>query len=332
MSNIENASDSEVFILKKDENDDFVDLMITCFSEGLERERVNVNEIAKIMKKINKPIFRLIMKIMKVKMFNYGIKIENKLVSALTLSIEKKTATIGNVMTHPDYRRRGFARKLFQRAMNDAEGFDLEKVTLDVHAQNHGAIKLYESEGFKKYYHVGKAEFNLSEKELHSDDNSVDLKEISKIDKDYFDELLDYCYTQEMLKERNRKKMAKDYIPSRFIKFLAGKVGGQKLFFYGLYSNKENQLKGYMNANTSKIEEGINLSSPLVKTHDIDFIISALPKIAELVDKESKYLRIKFSMHRKGLQNNLLKVGFEMKDESLYMRRKLKLQDKDKNE
>ncbi|MGC9779441.1 MAG: GNAT family N-acetyltransferase [Candidatus Heimdallarchaeota archaeon] len=212
-------TEPDIFILKKEENNDFVNLMITCFSEGLERDRVNIDEIAKIMRKLNKPIYRLIMKIVKVKMINYGIRIENKLVSALTLSIEKSTATIGNVMTHPDYRRKGYARKLFQRAMNDANKFDLEKVTLDVHAQNHGAIKLYESEGFEKYYHTGKAEFNLSEKELYSDDNSVDLREINKIDKNYFDELLDYCFTQEMLKERNRKKMAKDFIPSRFIKF-----------------------------------------------------------------------------------------------------------------
>ncbi|MGC9779440.1 MAG: hypothetical protein HZR80_09385 [Candidatus Heimdallarchaeota archaeon] len=87
-----------------------------------------------------------------------------------------------------------------------------------------------------------------------------------------------------------------------------------------------------MSASTSRIDEGISLSSPLVKSHDINFVTSALPRLVELIDKNSKYLKIRFSMHRKGLLDNLLNVGFELKDESLYMHKKLKIQDKNKNE
>ena len=82
MSKADDVQDTEIMILKRNESDEFTDLLMLCFSEGLERDRINLVEIEKLMKKINKPIYRFIMKMMKVKMFNYGIKRDGKLVSA----------------------------------------------------------------------------------------------------------------------------------------------------------------------------------------------------------------------------------------------------------
>ncbi|MBK5114081.1 MAG: GNAT family N-acetyltransferase [Candidatus Heimdallarchaeota archaeon] len=318
MSKTNNIQDSEIIILKRDESDEFIDLLLLCFGEGLERDRVNLVEIGKLMKKINKPFYRFLMKMMKVEMTNYGIKRDGKLVSALTLSTEKKTGTIGNVMTHPDYRRKGYAKKLFRKAVADGKKLGLNKITLDVHAQNTGAIKLYENEGFQRFYHTGKLKFDLSQNKISTND-SVILKEINNIDFEFYDSLLDVCYPQKMLEQRDRNKMAKDYIPNRFIRFLVTKVAGQKIYFYSLYKNGDKNTRGYVSAATSRIEEGLSISSPLVKNEDIDLVLPAISKLTTMITNDTNYLKLNLSMHRKALFDELIKSGFELTDESIYM-------------
>jgi RimJ/RimL family protein N-acetyltransferase len=318
MSKADNIQDSEIVILKRDESDEFIDLLMLCFGEGLERDRVNLVEIGKIMKKINKPIYRFMMKMMKVEMTNYGIKHDGKLVSALTLSTEKKTGSIGNVMTHTDYRRKGLAKKLFRKAVADGKKFGLNKISLDVHAQNTGAIKLYENEGFQKFYHTGKLKFDLSQNKISTSD-SVILKEISKIDFEFYDSLLDICYPQQLLEQRDRNKMAKEYIPNRFIRFLVSKAAGQKVYFYSLYKNGDKNTRGYLSASTSRIEEGLSISTPLVKNEDIDLVIPAISKLTTMIVNDTNYLKLNLSLHRKALIDEMLKSGFELTNESLYM-------------
>ena len=318
MSKTDNIQDPEIVILKRDDSDEFIELLMLCFGEGLERDRVNIAEVGKLMKKINKPIFRFIMKIMKVEMINYAIKRDGKIVSALSLSTEKKEGTIGNVMTHPDYRRQGLAKKIFRKAVSDGKKLGLDKITLDVHAQNTGAIKLYENEGFNRFYHTGKLMFDLSQNEISSND-SVVLKEISKINLEFYDSLLDVCFPQKMLENRDRNKMAKDYIPNRFIKFIAEKAAGQKLYFYSLCKNTDNKTRGYLSASISKIEDGLSISTPLVRNEDIDLVIPAISKLTTLITMDTNYLKLNLSMHRKALIDELLKAGFELTNESLYM-------------
>jgi ribosomal-protein-alanine N-acetyltransferase len=50
-----------------------------------------------------------------------------------------------NVAVHPEYRRRGTAKKLIESVLNDCDVFFLE-----VRVSNIPAIKLYEKYGFKK--------------------------------------------------------------------------------------------------------------------------------------------------------------------------------------
>ncbi|NPE09734.1 MAG: hypothetical protein GNW80_15740, partial [Asgard group archaeon] len=67
MLKADTVQDSEIVLLKRNDSDEFVDLLMLCFGDGLERDRVNLAEVGKLMKKINKPIYRLIMKLMNVK-------------------------------------------------------------------------------------------------------------------------------------------------------------------------------------------------------------------------------------------------------------------------
>ncbi len=59
--------------------------------------------------------------------------------------------TIGNVATHPDYQRRGLARKLVTRAMKHARSLGAKICTLDVRATATPAYNLYRSLGFVHY-------------------------------------------------------------------------------------------------------------------------------------------------------------------------------------
>jgi ribosomal protein S18 acetylase RimI-like enzyme len=55
---------------------------------------------------------------------------------------------IVNVAVHPDYRRRGIARQLTERALEHIHGRHVKRVCLHVRADNPQAINLYQSLGF----------------------------------------------------------------------------------------------------------------------------------------------------------------------------------------
>lgn len=58
---------------------------------------------------------------------------------------------IANVAVHPDYRRRGIARILTERAMQHAREKNVQDIWLHVRADNSEAIHLYETLGFQEH-------------------------------------------------------------------------------------------------------------------------------------------------------------------------------------
>ena len=64
-----------------------------------------------------------------------------------------------NVAVHPDYRRKGIAKALVDRLVEDLKGMESRCLTLEVRASNTPAQKLYEKLGFiqigkrPRYYH-----------------------------------------------------------------------------------------------------------------------------------------------------------------------------------
>ena len=77
----------------------------------------------------------------------FGIEIEGKLVATATLiCYGRALGLVGMVLTHPDYRRRGFARALVSHVMEHARTAGVNTLKLD--ATNEG-LPLYESLGFR---------------------------------------------------------------------------------------------------------------------------------------------------------------------------------------
>jgi predicted GNAT family acetyltransferase len=65
------------------------------------------------------------------------------------LSKSQGIAAIGNVFTHPDWRRRGVARACLLSLLDKLEPYSPQIVVLNVEQENLAAIRLYQSIGFK---------------------------------------------------------------------------------------------------------------------------------------------------------------------------------------
>lgn len=53
-----------------------------------------------------------------------------------------------NIASHPDHRRRGYARILMQRLLDEAQRNEVKEIALEVRRTNDGARRLYESLDF----------------------------------------------------------------------------------------------------------------------------------------------------------------------------------------
>ncbi|MCU0485881.1 MAG: GNAT family N-acetyltransferase [Anaerolineales bacterium] len=73
------------------------------------------------------------------------------MVNVQKVGFDTKRWLIGNVATHPDYQRRGLARKLVARAIEHARTYGAEVVMLDVRTAAQPAYSLYRSLGFAHY-------------------------------------------------------------------------------------------------------------------------------------------------------------------------------------
>lgn len=69
----------------------------------------------------------------------------------LEAAVLSRNAELRKVMTHPDARGRGLARRLVSALVDDARAAGIETLVLDVRGNNHGAMALYEAEGFEVY-------------------------------------------------------------------------------------------------------------------------------------------------------------------------------------
>jgi GNAT superfamily N-acetyltransferase len=83
----------------------------------------------------------------------YGVEVNGQLVSVAGTHLVSPTfgvAAVGNVFTHPDHRRRGYAATCTSHVVEEllAQGLN---IVLNVNQQNAEAIGVYERLGFRKY-------------------------------------------------------------------------------------------------------------------------------------------------------------------------------------
>ena len=77
----------------------------------------------------------------------YAYKIDNKYVSFIVGQILYENAEIIDIYVTPEYRRRGIAKELMNKIIDDEQ---VKNITLEVNINNKNAILLYNSLGFKE--------------------------------------------------------------------------------------------------------------------------------------------------------------------------------------
>ena len=77
----------------------------------------------------------------------YAYKIDNKYVSFIVGQILYENAEIIDIYVTPEYRRRGIAKELMNKIIDDEQ---VKNITLEVNINNKNAILMYNSLGFKE--------------------------------------------------------------------------------------------------------------------------------------------------------------------------------------
>ncbi|MGY5852093.1 MAG: GNAT family N-acetyltransferase, partial [Candidatus Thorarchaeota archaeon] len=161
MKSNDNTNTREIRKLRPEEMDEFISLMELAFKDSIEEDRLDVDEVRRLMKKIRSPVYKVLTRTMGMRMEFYVAVVEDTIGSGIQLIIEKDEVHVGNLMTHPNFRRQGLARELLHLTFERARELGMEKVTLGARADNVNAVDLYKSEGFEVTYHVGRFEKDI---------------------------------------------------------------------------------------------------------------------------------------------------------------------------
>jgi GNAT superfamily N-acetyltransferase len=84
--------------------------------------------------------------------FYLGLRVDGNLVAVGRGANYKKWATLTRLFVREDFRRHGLGTELVQRILEQANILGASKALLQVSAENAGAIKLYESLGFRQHH------------------------------------------------------------------------------------------------------------------------------------------------------------------------------------
>jgi ribosomal protein S18 acetylase RimI-like enzyme len=325
MKSTDSITNPEIRELRSDESDEFVTLMELAFKDSIEEDRLDADEVRKVLKKIQTLFYRILQRAFKRRMELYVAEVEDTIASGVQLNIEKDEIYVGSLMTHPKYQHQGLARKLLHLSFRRARETDVKKVRLDARADNVNAVSLYTSEGFETTYHSGLFELDSVINRTKSTSNDIIIQKIKKIDTSVIDPMLDDCFPQSYLDAKGRAKFLKDLIPSRVIRFFAGRLGGQSIHNYAFFKDGEENPFGIIEASQSRIEQRIRLSSPILFEKDNELLLEVIPKVLEI---ETGYrgvttALISCSMHRTDTISKIESLGFKKLREDISMTKRL---------
>lgn len=325
MKSTDKTSTLEIRELRSDESDEFVALMELAFKNSIEEDRLNSDEIRKLMKKIRTPVYKTITRSIGMRIEFYIADVEDNIASGIFLNIEKDKVYVADLMTHPNYRRQGLARELLQLSFRRARELSVKRVSLGARADNVNAVSLYTSEGFETTYHSGRFVSDSVIEGTTGTSSDLTIQEVSKISFQDIDAKLDDCFPASHLEVQGREKFVKDFFPSRAMRFFAGRFGGQSINTYAFYVNGEVKPRGIIQASQSRIEDRISLSSPILFEKDNDLLFEVIPKVLE-IEYDYRGLTaasVNSSMHRTDAISKIESLGFKKLRESISMTKRL---------
>lgn len=325
MTSPDTTATLEIRKLRSNESDEFIKLMELVFDDSIEENRLDADELRKILKKVSSPAYRFLTRAMGMRLEFYVAEVEDNIASGILWSIEKDEVYMSDLMTHPKYRRQGLARKLLQLSFKRARELGMRKVRIDVRADNVNAVNLFSSEGFEIIFQSGRFEFDSAIESNESTSNDLIIREVKKIDTSNIDKMLDDCYPVSYLEATGREKLLKNLVPSRALRFFARQLAGQSIHNYAIYVEGEENPRGVIEASQSGIEQRISLSSPILFRKDNDLLLEFIPRILEIETGYSGVTTatINFSMHRTDAISKIESLGFKKMRESISMTKRL---------
>lgn len=325
MTSTNTTSNPEIRNLRSDESDEFVTLMELAFADSIEEDRIDIDEIREVIKKVRTPLYKFFGKLLGKRMEFYVAEVEGTIASGIQLGIEKDEIYVANLMTRPNFQRQGLARELIQLTIRRARELNVNKVRLDAIADNIKAVNLYTSEGFETTYHSGLFQLDSTIERTEETHSDLVLHEVKKINTQDINAMLDDCFPESYLKAKGRKKFIKNIIPSRAIRFLARKLLGQSINNYAFHLDGEKKPRGIIEASQSRVEQRINLSSPILLEKDNDLLLEVIPKILEIEISYSGITTatITCSMHRTDTISKIESLGFKKLRENISMTKQL---------
>ncbi len=139
---------------------------------------------------------------------------EGKIVSTVNIGYSGNFWEIAMVATHPDYRRRGLAKKLIFKSLDHAKKHNAEMCVLEVLEENEPAYKLYRNLGFQHFDTQAKLKLDssklssISQQELQTGYSIKNRKRDKQTGIDMFE-----------LEERGTPQSVLDYSPINKIKY-----------------------------------------------------------------------------------------------------------------
>ena len=133
--------------------DAITELVDAAFSDDLEAQGTDIRTEFGMLKKLVPVIvvMRVFSETFRHIFDGFAVGDKGRMIALVNVSKsapKSKRWVIGNVATHPDYRRKGLARKLVTRAIEHTREQDADICTLEVRSANVPAYELYRSLGF----------------------------------------------------------------------------------------------------------------------------------------------------------------------------------------
>ncbi len=324
MKSTDNSTTREIRELRSDETDEFISLMQIAFKDSIEEDRLDEEEIRKLMKKVRTPAGRILTRAIGMRIEFYVIEVDDSIASGILLNINKNEVHVGDLMTHPNNRRQGLARRLLRFTFDRARELGVDIVTLGARADNVDAVSLYNSEGFETTYRVGRFDTDLEKGMPKAASNDLILAGVTKIRYEDADAMLDDCFPASHLEVQGREKFVKDQIPSRALRFFARRLGGQTINTYAFFVKGEEKLHGYVQASQSRVEDRISLSSPVLLEKDNDLLLEVIPRVLKIESaiRGLTTASVNCSMHRTDAITKIESLGFKKNRESISMRKR----------
>jgi len=311
----------EIRRLHAEELDEFIALMVHAFKDNVNENQLDTDEIRKAMKKIQTPAFKLLLRLVGIRMEFYVAIMNDEIASGIRLTIKPDEIYVSDLMTHPKYQRQGLARKLLRFSFKRAQELQKKKITLDVRSENVGAVGLYTSEGFETILHTGRFSIESLAEIPEQTSGELILRKVGNINNLVFTKMLNDCFPELYLKNVGSDRLLKDIVPSWMARFFARRLEGQSIHTYAFHLEGDESPRGFIRASQSKVEQLIRLSSPILLVRDNPLLLQVIPKVLaiETATRGVTTASVQCSVHRTDTLSKIELLGFTKVRDNLTM-------------